>query len=98
MNMFNDKAVTLSYYRCLAAGFGTLGVLMAITGAVFHLLGHGRLGDAATILTVPLVGATAVLRVRAFFATLHNRWMAAFEAGRIVGQEQEREAAVTRLR
>lgn len=91
MNTFNDRAVTISFYRCLAFCLGAVGVLVAFIGAGLYLAGHHRVGDAATILTIPLVGGAAVLRIRAFFATLHERWYTAFEMGRQVGRQEERE-------
>src|SRR5689334_6712768 len=92
MNAFTDRAVTFSYCKVMAFCLGSAGLLTAIAAATCYLLGAQAIGDALTVLTVPLVGGAAVLRIRAFFTTLHERWSIAFDMGRQVGRQEEQEA------
>ena len=84
MNTFQDRAVTISATKILAATLGALGTICVV---VNFWLPHHNLGHAS----VPLIGGAAVLRIKSYFCVLNQRWAAAFEQGRVVGHEQARE-------
>ena len=88
LHTFNDRAVTFSIYRVLAVVFGGAGLACALTAAAFYLAGRDHLAGALGVVVVPLIGAGAVMRIRAFFCTLHERWTCAFEMGRQLGHQQ----------
>lgn len=94
MKSFTDRTIAVSYYRVLALTFGVSGLACALVGAYLYLTGHSAVAHALHALTVPLIGAGAVMRIRSWFGVVCEQWTEAYAMGVEVGREAERESPV----